>query len=69
MTDYYELIGQVHEHLHEEQKKAAAKPRTCFFCEHMASRPGFCQRYNAKPPSKFMKAEGACDQWEEEIPF
>lgn len=69
MSDYYELVGQVHAKMHEEQRRRAAKPRNCFFCEHMASRPGHCERYNARPPAEFMQREGACDQWDEEIPF
>lgn len=69
MTDYYELMGQVHAKVKEEHARKAATPRNCFFCDYMASQPGFCDRYQARPPASFMQKEGACDQWLEEIPF
>lgn len=69
MTDWFEVIGQVHALRHEEHARKAEKPRNCFFCERMASRPGFCERYNQRPPAGFMSKEGLCDEWVEEIPF
>lgn len=69
MTDYYELVGQVHERLHDEQARRAQVPRNCFFCEYMASRPGHCEKWNQRPPAQWMSKEGACDQWLQEIPF
>ena len=68
MTDYYELVGQVHEKLHEEQARRAQVLRNCFFANTW-HRGRAIAKSGTEDRQQWMSKEGARDQWLEEIPF
>ena len=48
--------------------KADGKPRCCHTCDYYLS-SGLCDKFGQVPPDEFTQTIGACDQWEDMIPF
>jgi hypothetical protein len=66
---WVQVLTDMREAAKAAQRKREKKPENCFFCEHMDSQPGFCQKHMARPPADFMPREGVCPDFIEEIPF
>ena len=46
----------------------APTPRCCHTCDYYLS-SGTCEKFGQVPPDEFTQTIGACDQWEDMIPF
>ncbi len=51
-----------------EAWRAKGPPRFCWNCDHYAGN-GACMVFNMTPPLDFTQTEGACQSWEQELPF
>lgn len=67
--DWVQLMTELREQQKAEREARARIPKNCFFCDRMASLPGWCEKYDARPPAAFMAQRGACPDFIEEIPF
>jgi hypothetical protein len=47
--------------------EAAGPPMVCYNCEFNTGSE--CAKFNAIPPEDFQQTPGACDQWDQQIPF
>lgn len=50
-----------------EDWERAGPPKVCFNCEFNDGSE--CVKFNAIPPEDFQQTPGACDQWDQQIPF
>ena len=46
----------------------APAPKCCHTCDYYLS-DGSCDKFGQVPPAEFTQTIGACDQWEDMIPF
>jgi hypothetical protein len=44
------------------------EPPCCHTCEHYDT-TGHCHNFDMRPPDEFTQSIGACDKWQEQIPF
>ena len=67
--DWVELMTELRDQQQQARQARARIPKNCFFCDRMAQLPGYCEKFEARPPAAFMAQVGACPDFIEEIPF
>ena len=52
--DWVQLMTELRKQQKAEREARARILKNCFFCDHMASLPGWCEKFEARPPAAFM---------------